>query len=252
MSLVDRLVAAILAHIREQRLLPGDKLPPERKLAEVLGASRSSLREAIRILASQGVLRAQQGGGTYVDAGISDCDDLTRRKLVEALDPLVSGDPAYRYDVLEARHVLEGGTAWHAALRASDADKTRIRSCFDDIVYFQSQQDGERSSRADASFHLAIAAASHNAVLLQMMRGMFELVQASVTENRQRIFEVSQTHEQLTGQHRLLMEAIFRGDAEAARNAVWAHLEFVDARVRALDEDEARRARTSRLTHFPV
>lgn len=249
MPLVEHLTDDIRALIRERQLAPGERLPAERQLAQQLGASRSSVREAIRVLVNQGVLRTRRGGGTYVDGQQPTPENRTHHQLFTALDPLVSGDPAYRYDVLEARHALEAGTVWHAALRATDEDKARIRQCFDAIADHQARGDSVQTARADANFHLAIAEASHNAVMLQTMQGMFELLEATVTENRQRMYVLPRTQEQLAAQHQAVMDAVFRGDAEAARQAVCSHLEYVHARVRELDEDEARRMRTSRLTH---
>jgi len=251
MRLSDRLVEQLQALIGDRGLQPGDRLPAERQLALELGASRPSVREAIQQLASQGLLRSRQGGGTYVQAPVAEgAVAWPRRQLVRTLGDLVSDDLEYRYDVLEARHALEGGTAWHAALRATPQDRAKIQARFDDLQQFQGHDDPELSARADAQFHLAIAEASHNAVLLQMMHGLFDLLRATVTENRQRMYTVQHTHEQLAQQHRAVMEAILRGDAQAARATVWQHLEFVHATVRALDEDEARRARSSRLSHF--
>ncbi|MGB6007170.1 transcriptional regulator LldR [Castellaniella sp.] len=248
--LSDRLVGQLQALITDQGLQPGDRLPAERQLALQLGASRPSVREAIQHLASQGLLRSRQGGGTYVQAPGAGGAAWPRQQLVRTLGDLVSDDPEYRYDVLEARHALEGGTAWHAALRATPEDRAKIRARFDDLQRFQGHDDPELSARADAQFHLAIAEASHNAVLLQMMHGLFDLLRATVTENRQRMYTVRHTHVQLAQQHQAVMDAILRGDAEAARATVWQHLEFVHATVRAMDEDEARRARSSRLSHF--
>jgi GntR family L-lactate dehydrogenase operon transcriptional regulator len=251
MRLSDRLAEQLQTLIQDRGLQPGDRLPAERQLALDLGVSRPSVREAIRQLASQGLLRSRQGGGTYLQAPGAD-GAWPRQQLVRTLNGLVCEDPEYRYDVLEARHALEGGTAWHAALRATPEDRARIEARFEDLQRFHGHENAELSARADAQFHLAIAEASHNAVLLQMMRGLFDLLRATVTENRQRMYTVQHTHEQLVRQHRAVMDAILRGDPEAARDAVWQHLEFVHATVRDLDEDEARRARSSRLAHFPV
>lgn len=250
MRLSDRLVEQLQTLIDEQGLKPGDRLPAERRLAETLGVSRPSVREAIRQLASHGLLRSRQGGGTYVQGREPVTGGWQDRHLVRPLEDLVSDDPEYRYDVLEARYALEGGTAWHAALRATPRDCQAIQQRFEDMVRFQSRGDPDLSAQADAQFHLTIAEASHNAVLLQMMRGVFELLRATVTDSRQRMFTLQHTQDQLTAQHQALMEAILRGDAETARSTVWLHLDFVHGTVRKLDEDEARRARSSRLPPF--
>jgi len=250
MRLSDRLAEQLLGLIEERGLEPGARLPAERQLALDLGASRPSVREAIHQLSSRGLLVSRQGGGTYVRESAAALAGNSRRQLVHSLGSLVAEDPEYRYDVLEARYALEGGTAWHAALRATPEDRARIRERFEDMLRFQDSRDPEHSAQADAQFHLAIAEASHNLVLLQMMRGVFDLLRATVTENRQRMYTRRFTLDQLTAQHRALMQAILDGDAETARATVWHHLDFVHQSVRALDEDEARRARSSRLPPF--
>ncbi|WP_417252050.1 transcriptional regulator LldR [Castellaniella sp.] len=250
MRLSDRLAEALLGLVRDRGLKPGDRLPSERRLAQDLAASRSSIREAIHQLASQGVLYSRQGGGTFLQAPADFASTWPRRQIGGLRDLLVA-DPDYRYDVLEARHALEGGTAWHAALRATPDDIARIQTCFDDLQRFQDEADANLSAEADARFHLAIAEASHNAVLIQMMRGLFDLLRSTVTESRQRMYTMPDTQGQLLRQHRAIKDAIAQGDASGARAAIWQHLQFIHAAMRQLDEDEARQARSSRLIHFP-
>ncbi len=113
----DKVAAQLRGLVQEQQLRPGDRLPAERTLAVQLGAHRA--REAIAQLASQGLLTARVGGGTGRGRACA------RAALDEPLAPylpLFQGDPEYRFDVLEIRHALEGATAWHAALRATDED----------------------------------------------------------------------------------------------------------------------------------
>lgn len=249
MRLSDRLVEALLGLVRDRGLQPGDRLPSERQLAQDLGVSRSSIREAIHQLASQGILQSRQGGGTFLQAPTDLAITWPRRQIGGLRDLLVS-DPEYRYDVLEARHALEGGTAWHAALRATPADIVHIEACFDDLQRFQDKETAQLAAEADARFHLAIAEASHNAVLIQMMRGLFDLLRSTVTESRQRMYLLPDMQAQLLQQHRAIKDAIVQGDAGGARTAIWQHLQFVHAAMRQLDEDQARQARSSRLVHF--
>ena len=244
MRISDQIADQLQALIASAGLKAGERLPAERQLAADLGASRSSVREAIQKLASQGLVQSRRGGGTFV---LNEMAQWSRESVVDPLSGLFQEDPEYRYDVLEARHALEGSTAWHAALRATARDKLRIRECFEATLRFQAGNDPALASRSDAQFHLAIAEASHNLVLLQMMRSLFDLLQATVTQNREKMYTVPETFGQLTVQHEELMRAILDGNPELARDTVCRHLEYVHHSVRTLDEDEARRKRSTRL-----
>ena len=101
---------------------------------------------------------------------------------------------------------------------------------------------------ADAEFHLAIAEASHNIVLIQMMRSLFDLLQYNVLLGRNKVYNHPVNGDLLSEQHFQVMDAIDRQDPEAARQAVCGHIEFVINHVRALGEDEARQKRATRLT----
>ncbi|PPT91215.1 transcriptional regulator LldR [Xanthomonas theicola] len=231
--------------IAQRGLQPDARLPAERALALELGVSRTALREAIAQLASQGLLRARAGGGTYVQR-----PHTPEEQVVAPLQPflpLLQGDPEYRFDVLETRHALEGATAWHAALRATDADRARIAAAFEAMRQAHARGDAAAETRADADFHLTIAEAAHNRVLLQVMRGLFDLLQSNISQSRQTLFRSPRTVAPLLAQHRALRDAILAGAPERARDAAHAHLAFVHTALRTLDEDEARRVRAWRL-----
>lgn len=243
--LSDRVAEQLRTLITERRLQPGDRLPAERALALQLGVSRTALREAIAQLSSQGRLRARVGGGTYVQAPPR--PELGLGEPLATYLPLFQADPEYRYDVLEIRHALEGASAWHAALRATDEDRARVAAAFERMLAAHGRADPAGEARADADFHLAIAEASHNLVLLQVMRGLFELLHTNISQSREKLYLSPRTFEPLSEQHRAMMDAILAGDPERARDATLAHLEFVHTSLRELDENEARRTRASRL-----
>lgn len=229
--------------ICQQGLKPGTRLPAERQLAQEFGVSRSSLREAIRTLIGEGVLYSQRGGGTWL------CDESARwseERIVQPLKMLVADDPDYHNDILEARHAIEGSTAWYAALRATPADKERLQSCFDAIQQ-QESVSAEMANQADVRFHLAIAEASHNVVLLQTMRGFFDLLQSSVAHSRERMYTVPTIFSRLTEQHEELLDAILASDPDRARKAAQHHLGFVLTTMKTLHEDQARQQRSTRL-----
>ncbi len=238
-KLADHLASQLQELIAVRSLRAGARLPAERVLAVELGVSRPSLREAIQKLASQGILESRRGGGTYVKAAP---ENWAEASIVAPLESLLRSVPEYGYDVLEVRHALESATAWHAAHRATDEDRARIRAAFEAMQ--AASDDAEMLSRRDAEFHLAIAEASHNAVLIQVMRGLFELLHSSVSQSRQRMYSVPRNFEDLSAQHRTVMDAILAGQADTAREAIHRHLDYVDGTLRKLDEDEARLARS--------
>ncbi|KAA6104320.1 MULTISPECIES: transcriptional regulator LldR [Pantoea] len=242
--LADTLRARLSAWIEEHQLKPGMRLPSERALAARFGASRSSVREAIQQLISSGVLISKRGGGTWL---CEPQEPWSEQRIVEPIRQLLAADPDYRWDILEARHAIEASTAWHAAQRATEADKERLRYAFDALIQMNDCDDPELAAQADLRFHLAIAEASHNLVLLQTMRGFFDLLQSSVLHSRQRMYTQPVIFNQLNAQHQAMFDAVMAGDADAARQAAMDHLGFVHTTMKTLHEDEARQARITRL-----
>ena len=250
MRLSDRVAQQLLELIQTAQLQSGEKLPTERALAEQLGVSRTALREAIQKLASRGVLESRVGAGTFVLARAPEWHE----QAISPLAPLMRDDPQYRYDVLEARQILEVSTAWHAAQRATDQDKDHIRRCFDEMLRHQQSQDAENSARADAQFHLAIAEASHNVVVVQVMRSLFELVLGTVAQNRRLMFVHNDPKvlERLTRQHHDLMQAVIAGEPEQARSVIGAHLAYIHEKLSEADADAARLKRLGRFSSSSV
>ena len=247
MKVSDKVVQSLRILIEHNNMQVGDRLPAERKLCEQLSVSRSSLREAIQQLTSMGILQSRGGAGTFLQQLSS---NWSQHQIVQPLSHLIDQDPAYRFDVQEARIVLEGGTAWYAAQRATPEDLLNIRRCYEQISHSPGLGNDDQAAQADAKFHLAIAEASHNLVLIQMMRSLFDLLQFNVVLGRRKVYSEPRRFDQLHLQHHQVMAAIERRDPEAARKAVCGHIEFVIQQVRSLDEEDARRQRASRLNRI--
>lgn len=247
MKVSDKVVQSLRSLIEKNHMQVGDRLPAERKLCEQLSVSRSSLREALQHLVSQGMLVSRVGAGTYLQELPN---HWSQHHIVQPLSDLMDVDPEYRFDVQESRLILEGGTAWYAAQRATPDDIKKIRQCYDQIAHYQLLGDDDEAARADARFHLAIAEASHNVVLIQLMRSLFDLLQFNVVLGRRKVYSEAHRFDQLQDQHFKVMAAIERQDPEAARQAVCGHIEFVIQQVRTIDEDEARQQRMSRLNRI--
>lgn len=242
--LTDKIVQLIKTLIEQRGLEAGMRLPAERQLALELACSRSIVREAIQKLVGEGILVSRRGGGTYL---CYEKQPWSEQRLVQPLKTLVADDPSYRLDIIEARHTIEASTAWYAALRATSEDKEKLVACFDATLKFKQSDDPALAAQADVRFHLAIAEASHNLVLLQTMRGFFDLLQSSVQHSRQHMYTTPAIFTQLTEQHHELLQAILAADPERARSAAQRHLGFVHSTHKTEQENQARQARLTRL-----
>ncbi|MDI4662927.1 GntR family transcriptional regulator [Xanthobacter autotrophicus] len=232
----------IEALIVEGGLQAGARLPPERKLAADLGVSRSRLREAIQRLVSRGILTVRRGGGTFVAEPLA---AVSLDKAFSPLSPLARLEPGYWQDVMEIRRSLDGDAAWHAALRAGEEDRTRLAAAHAGIRAAEGA-DAATQARADAAFHMAVAQASHNAVLRQVMAGLFDLLQHSISTSLDKLYRLPRTAHALEEQHRLIFEAIMEGRADDARDATRRHLDFVEDSLRLIEDAAARERRSVR------
>lgn len=244
MKVADQVIKEIKVLIEQLNLHVGDRLPSERQLCQQLGVSRASLREALQKMNNIGLLSSRIGNGTYIEKLPERWSD---RFIVQPLSQLLDEDPLYRFDVQEARLVLEGGTAWYAAQRSTAEDRQRIHYYYDQIAHFQQIGDADQAAHADANFHLAIAEASHNVVLIQIMHGLFDLLQYNVVLGRKKVYTEDYGFEKLHLQHFEVMDAIDHKDAQRAQLAVCEHIKFVVQQVRSIDEAEARLERASRF-----
>ncbi|MQQ08644.1 FCD domain-containing protein [Epibacterium sp. SM1979] len=201
-------------------LTPGDRLPSERDLAERLGVSRPSLRDALGELQERGLLAAKAGSGVYVA-------DVLGSAFSPALVDLFARHDEAVFDYLSFRRDLEGLAAERAARMGSDEDLKIIQSIYDRMAAAQGPDDSEEAANLDAQFHAAIMDAGHNVVMLHMMRSMLELLHKGVFYNRRIMFQRATTRENLLAQHSAINSAIQDRNPAAARAAVEAHLDFV-------------------------
>ena len=218
-----------IEHLILQGILrPGERLPSERELADRLAVSRPSLREAVATLEAAGLLATRPGSGIYVA-------DVLGSAFSPALVRLFSTHPDAVADYVAFRRDLEGMAADRAARLGSDTDLQVIDSVFQKMLAAHAKRDPADEATLDAEFHMAIIEASHNVVLLHMMRSMFDMLRAGVFYNRQAVFRHRQTRDQLLDQHRAIRDAILARDPAAAREAVGAHMDYVQATLADLD-----------------
>jgi GntR family transcriptional repressor for pyruvate dehydrogenase complex len=240
--LSDDIVERLEGMILEGTLKSASGLPAERVLAEQFGVSRPSLREAIQNwrprVAGQSPGRRQLRGGNL---GTTFSDPLLH---------LLESNPEAQRDLLEFRHTLEASCAYYAALRATDVDRERLTAAFNELQDCYSRHDEvsrAEEGAADAKFHLAIAEASHNAVLLHTIRGLFDLLKRNVVTNIGGMYKQrTETRDMLITQHRELYLAIVEGRAEQAREVSSRHILYVQEVLEEVRQEVQRMARAER------
>lgn len=239
----DVIMQQLETMILEGALKPGQRLPPERELAVQFEVSRPSVREAMQKLAARGLLVSRQGGGTFV------AEDLGSG-LSDPLLELFKAHPESQYDLLEFRHALEGVSAYYAALRSTPADKATIQACYDQLQRFHEEKAFDKEVAADVEFHLAIAAATHNVVLLHMMRALFTLLRQHIWDNLEQIYPKGEMRERIHQQHQLLLQAVLDSRPEAARQAAHDHLAFVEEVLLEQGKERTRLERALRRSNL--
>ena len=235
----ERLSTAVMRQIEtlilRGILRQGERLPSERELSDRLGVSRPSLREAIGDLENRNLLVTKAGAGVYVANVLGSAFSQPLIDLFSTHDEALS-------DYLSFRRDLEGLAASRAAAMSSDTDLKVIDAIFRKMEAANVKRNAEEEAYLDAEFHLSIIEASHNVIMLHMMRSMFDMLRAGVFYNRQVMFKQRTTRQSLLDQHRTINTALQARDPEAARASVEAHLDYVENAMRGQQKAEANEA----------
>jgi len=217
----QQIVDQISRMIRDGSLKPGDRLPPERQLAEEFGVSRAAVREALSALGLMGLVEVRQGEGTFVRS-------VSEEGLVApmALFLAMERDQAIGLELLEVRSALEGEAAYLAAQRREPEDLLEMEAAYD--LMKKERPIGNEASDADWRFHHAVASAANNGLLLNIMRTLSEYMQEGIRDYRQRLLERIPNMEQiLLDEHQAILDAIRDRRPEDANDAMRAHIDRV-------------------------
>ncbi|WP_432562230.1 FadR/GntR family transcriptional regulator [Kineococcus sp. SYSU DK003] len=218
------LTEAAIERVRELiiagELRPGQRLPAEAALAEELGVSRSGLREAVRALATAGVLEVRRGDGTYVT---SLTPDLLFTGIADAVDLMRDEDLV---EVMECRRLVEPQATALAAARAGEAELAVVAH---HLEAMREARDEESLVAHDEQFHAAIAAASGNTALAAILRGISG---ATVRARVWRALTVADSRQRTIDEHSSIYAAVRDGDRERAHAAALLHVANVEAWMR--------------------
>ncbi len=217
------IVAQLKELIAQGRIKPGDRLPPERELAELFRASRNSVRDALRVLEQMGLIESRQGDGTYVRS-------VSPEELTEPLALLLLQSRNQMHELWEVRRLLEPAVAEFAAARATEEELAEMASILE--AQRRKVEAGFLALEEDTAFHELIAQAARNTVILRVMDTLVDLLRQSRERSLQRGDRPALS---LRG-HLRILEALRRRDPQGARSAMLQHLREMEEQ--ALPEDE--------------
>lgn len=219
-TLPEEIANRLLVLIQGQELRPGDKLPAERELAQVMGVSRPVLREALRALSLMRVVDIRHGDGTYITA-------LEPEQLISHLDFVLGRDSVALSTLFEARRVVEAGNTRFAAARISTREIARLEALL--VSLGDTIDDPDRFGDLDMEFHNAICDAAANFLLSQFM----SIVNTMGRVSRRKTGALRSVREAAYHDHRVIVEALRAHDADAAEAAMREHLEHAEEALRA-------------------
>ncbi|MBI4502295.1 MAG: FadR family transcriptional regulator [Gemmatimonadetes bacterium] len=235
-KVTEEIVRAIEHRITRGELKLGDRLPPERGLARELGASRGSVREALRALEVAGVIQSRHGGGSFV-VGARDTSAMV------PLGAFLDRQRANLVDLFEARRLLEPRLASLAAERASRENLESLRTALERHESCTARGDLDAAAAADRVFHQAIAEATHNQTSVMIQNYLSDLVLGI----RRDAVETEARRRQAVVDHRAIYRAIGRRDGPGASAAMSQHIKNVEALLL-----EALAAYRGAITHLPA
>ena len=200
------------------RIKPGDRLPPERELAELFKASRNSVRDAIRVLEQMGLIESRQGDGTYVRS-------VSAEDLAEPLALMLLQSRTQMRELWEVRRVLEPALAEFAASRITDEELDELETILE--AQRRKVEAGSIALEEDTAFHYAIAEAARNTVILRTLDTLVDLLRQS----RERSLQQHDRPAYSLAGHKRILAALRRRDPEDARAEMLRHLREVEERV---------------------
>ncbi len=218
----QEIVRQVKAMIAEGRLKSGDRLPPERDLAEKFLVSRTSVREALRALESLGLIEIRPGEGTFVR-------EVSVESLIEPLALVMTSQREAVHELFEARRLLEPAIAALAASRSTPEEIQEMERILEEQA--KEVAAGHTGLAQDAQFHGAIGTAAHNRAITRIVHAIMDLLAQSREESLNTPGRPTRSHQD----HRKILAAIAARNERLARQAMLDHLEAVEALVLGKD-----------------
>lgn len=215
------IIQQIKTSIANGQISPGEKLPSERALAEMFGVSRTSVKEAVTVLESSGIITVRPGVGMFINEDsqqdllykFSETMDLRKRDFI---------------NLLELRQAIEGDAAYHAANRMTTSEQEKLTMIYEELLVVEKK--GNIALEEDFAFHYCIVELAHNPLLLETMNLVSDKIRTNLKASREHSIKNDQLNENVMQEHENIYMAIMKKRPEAARQAMWEHHEKIKER----------------------
>ncbi|WP_026478938.1 FadR/GntR family transcriptional regulator [Alkaliphilus transvaalensis] len=216
----EQVIHQIQSMIANGDLKSGDKLPSERQLAEELGVSRTSVREALRALQIIGLIEVRQGDGNFIKESFDTC-------LFEPLSVMFMLHQSKPQEIVDLRRIIEVETATLAAKRITDEEIEELRGIIQELTILSEAEDEKNSVKVDKEFHYKIARASKNMILLNILNVISALMDSFIEDARGMILVNQKNKSILIKQHQKIFYAIEKRDPKEAAEAMGVHMDLI-------------------------
>lgn len=218
----EEVIEQIQKNIIDGELKKGDRLPSERELSELMNISRTSIREALRVLESMGVVESVHGEGNFI------CSN-TDKSLLQPLSMMFKLNNGKYKDIFELRKVLEVENARLAAIRATDMDCRELINIIEEM-----EEESKCANRneilveLDKRFHNKVASMSKNCLIESLFNTASMLFERFIEDARSEIIQNDMADKFLLSQHHAICNGIIKKDEKEALKAMEAHMKYVE------------------------
>lgn len=219
--LYKKIIQSIMSFIEENNMKPGERLPSERALAELLDVSRTTVKEAVSVLEANGIVHIRQGVGIFLAASNSE-------QFQKEISEILVNQKGRFQEMIELRQAIEGDAAYYAAERITPMQKEKLTKAYEELILAESA--GRTTITEDLNFHLSISEASNNNLLFEVMKLISSRMEVFLIQNRAKMVEGTEQIKNVTNEHSQIYDSIINGEPDLAKQAMWDHLHSIKIR----------------------
>lgn len=228
------IIQQIKNSIADGSVLSGEKLPSERALAEMFGVSRTSVKEAVTVLESSGIINVRVGVGMFIN-------EDSQQNLLFKFSQIMDESGSNFIDLIELRQAIEGDAAYHAAYRMTNDQKEKLTKIYNQLL--EVEKKGRIALEEDYAFHYCLVEYSNNSVMLEVINLVSDKIRSNLKESREHSIKEDMLNHHVMKEHEHIYTAIIHRKPEIARKAMWEHHQnikerYIQSRLTKMGEEK--------------